>query len=346
MSIPLPHETNSIVFAQYLDEHRGPLWLTWSTMNKRQHFCEEPDCSAVAYSSLGYRCEAHYHAYIAQGRIAQLAEERNAERLQLEHHQEHRCSGDFDYGLGHVVCDFSDEHDCPQYKGPSQKCCADCGTERKELEPELHCNWYCKPCWQVRFGKKETTVAQAALVVALWQTHVAALTQCRHCHTRNTELRHEPVSDVFYLDCTACNSTHSVDKALLNAIPIAAKKSCTDCGYTPEDGHFPCYRGDDPLCSACEENAYGPPEEEDWRERTGRCTRCDLFYDLRCSSDRRDLCYSCPPSSLAKARLGSRTSVSYEEDDDGSECPGCGCFIRDGLAGNGYCAVCWQEKFE
>ena len=305
-------------------------WDTYSTVNKRTYFCTELDCcnEAERYDRICDECYAK---------------------------KQHVCSGDFDYDLGYVVCDFSDEHDCPQYKGPSQKCCADCGTERKELEPELLCDWYCKPCWQVRFGNNEE--AKGALVVARWQTHVAALTQCRHCQTRNTELRHEPKSDVFYLDCTACNSTHSVDKTLLNAIPIAAEKSCTDCGYTPEDGHFPCYRGNDPLCAVCEENAYGPPEEEDWRERTGRCSTCDLFYDLRFSTDRRNLCYSCTPASLgglaspvasAKRGASSRTSVSYEEDDDddGSECPGCGCFIRGCLAGNGYCAVCWQEKFE
>ena len=300
MSLPLSHESNGIVFSQYLDEHGRILWLTWSTMNKRERFCEEPDCSAKAYSSLGNRCEPHYHAYIAQGRIAQLprlAEERNIERLQLEH----RCSGDFDYDLGHPVCDFADEPDCPQHK----------------------------------------PTASGAIVVGRWSAHVAALTQCRHCHTRNTELRHEPVGDVYFLDCTACSSCHRLDKALLEAIPSPPPRCCADCGHVPKDGHFPYYRGDDPLCAACEENAYGPPEYEDWRERTGRCSNCDLFYDLRCSSDRRDLCYSCVPAA------DSRTSVSYEEDDDdGSECPGCGCNIRGGLAANGYCVICWQEKFE
>jgi len=244
-------------------------------------------------------------------------EERNVELLQREYelNHEHRCSGDFDYDLGHVVCDFADEADCPQYK---------------------------------------PTAAHGALVVGRWSAHVAALTQCRHCHTRNTELRHDPVGDAYFLDCTACGGCHRVDKALLDAIPPAAPlRSCADCGHVPEDGHFPCYRGNDALCADCEENAYGPPEYEDWRERTGRCGTCDLFYDLHCSSDRRDLCYRCKPSSLgglaspkAKAGASSRTSVSYEEDDDGSECPGCGCNLRGGLAANGYCVVCWQEKFE
>ena len=303
-------------------------WDTYSTVNKRTYFCTELDCcnEAERYDRICDECYAK---------------------------QRHVCSGDFDYDLGHVLCDFSDEHDCPQYKQHVQKCCADCGCARKELEPELLCDWYCKPCWQVRFGKKEATATKGALVVTRWQAHVAALTQCRHCHTRNTELRHDTVGDAYFLDCTACGGCHRVDKALLEAIPSPPPRCCADCGHVPKDGHFPFYRGDDPLCAACEENAYGPPEYEDWRERTGRCGMCDLFYDLRCSSDRRDLCFSCSPASLdglasstVKAGASSRTSVSYEDDDDGSECPGCGCNIRGGLAANGYCVVCWQEKFE
>jgi len=70
-------------------------------------------------------------------------------------------------------------------------------------------------------------------------------------------------------------------------------KHCADCGFVPENGHFPCYRGSDPLCADCEEAAYGPPSPVDWRERTGRCSKCDFFYDLISSSDRRDLCYKC-----------------------------------------------------
>ena len=68
---------------------------------------------------------------------------------------------------------------------------------------------------------------------------------------------------------------------------------CADCGSVPENGHFPCYRGSDPLCTDCEEAAYGPPSPVDWRERTGRCSKCDFFYDLISSSDKRDLCYIC-----------------------------------------------------
>jgi hypothetical protein len=32
-----------------------------------------------------------------------------------------------------------------------KKRCADCGLDRKDDEPVLHCDWYCNPCWLVRF---------------------------------------------------------------------------------------------------------------------------------------------------------------------------------------------------
>lgn len=32
-----------------------------------------------------------------------------------------------------------------------KKSCADCGLDRKDDEPVLHCDWYCNPCWLVRF---------------------------------------------------------------------------------------------------------------------------------------------------------------------------------------------------
>jgi len=68
------------------------------------------------------------------------------------------------------------------------------------------------------------------------------------------------------------------------------KATCTDCG---KKTRITCYRGEEPLCGACEEEAYGPREREDWRESSGRCTSCKLFYDLICSEDRKDLCYTC-----------------------------------------------------
>ena len=137
----------------------------------------------------------------------------------------HTCSGEFDYDRGCYVCDDHDDPLCPSNKSESQvKHCADCGVQRQETEPVLQCDWYCPPCWKVRF---------------------------------------------------------------------APKKCCTDCGSVPKDGFFPCYRGEEPLCASCEEAAYGPPSPVDWRERTGRCSKCDFFYELHCSSDSRDLCYKC-----------------------------------------------------
>ena len=107
-------------------------------------------------------------------------------------------------------------------------------------------------------------------------------------------------------------------------------KCCFDCGYIPQDGHFPAYRGNQPLCATCEEEFFGPPSPEDWRERTGSCTKCYRFYDLICSSDDRTCCPPC----AAKGAL-----PPVEE----LECPGCGGSCRPGAAG--YCSACWQQRY-
>jgi len=107
-------------------------------------------------------------------------------------------------------------------------------------------------------------------------------------------------------------------------------KCCFDCGYIPQDGHFPAYRGNQPLCATCEEEFFGPPSPEDWRERTGSCTKCYRFYDLICSSDDRTCCPPC----AAKGALS-----PVEELD----CPGCGGSCRPGAAG--YCSACWQQRY-
>jgi len=112
--------------------------------------------------------------------------------------------------------------------------------------------------------------------------------------------------------------------------PKKQVKSCADCGYIPQDGHFPAYRGNEPLCATCEEEFYGPPPPEDWRERSGRCQHCSYFFDLICSSDDRTCCPPC----AAKGAL-----PPVEELD----CPGCGGSCRPGAAG--YCSACWQQRY-
>ena len=174
-------------------------------------FCCEVDCGAEApvYGGRCYLCSCAKKWREAGYALA----------------NKHTCSGEFDYERGCYVCDDHDDPLCPSNNSESQaKHCADCGVQRQETEPVLQCDWYCPPCWKVRF---------------------------------------------------------------------APKKCCTDCGSVPKDGFFPCYRGEDPLCADCEEAAYGPPSPVDWRERTGRCSKCDFFYELHCSSDSRDLCYKC-----------------------------------------------------
>lgn len=144
------------------------------------------------------------------------------------------------------------------------------------------------------------------------------------------------------LDCYVCDdrddplcpfnrSQEACDWYWFNGQRHRLKKSCADCGYIPEDGHFPAYRGHDPLCATCEEKFYGPPSPEDWRERTGNCTKCNLFFDLICSSDDRTCCPPC-------AAKGALPPVEQLD-----ECPGCGGSCRPGAAG--YCSACWQQRY-
>jgi len=127
--------------------------------------------------------------------------------------------------------------------------------------------------------------------------------------------------------CYVCDECDDLRYSFNN--PVV--KCCADCGYIPEDGHFPAYRGHDPLCVTCEEEFYGPPSPEDWRDRSGHCTNCNLSFDLICSSDDRTCCRLCAATGALP--------VAEELD----ECPGCGGSCRPGA--NGYCSACWHQRY-
>ena len=221
---------------------------------------------------------------------------------------EHKCSGEIDYERGHYVCDDRDDPRCPQncaatrerllieirntetmlswgygdefdeplvqslarlreklataslsppVADPQPNCCADCGVQRKETTPVLNCDWFCPPCWSKRFSPRRNSVAS-------------------------------PLAPPI---CTVCGGL-----AQATGICYPCKQAtqlCADCGEKPKKGHFSCYRSDDPLCDDCEVKAHGPQSPVDWRECYGRCSKCDLYYTLICSSDRRDLCRWC-----------------------------------------------------
>ena len=145
--------------------------------NTHTFFCCELDCSAEA-PAYGGRCDDCFELYINK-----LLEEHNPPQCEWCHEvfdrehsnlmpsesgrfcgkwceagyalaNEHTCSGEFNYDRGCYVCDDHDDPRCPQYMLP-QKHCADCGVTREETEPELPCDWYCKPCWQTRFAPKK-----------------------------------------------------------------------------------------------------------------------------------------------------------------------------------------------
>jgi len=190
-----------------------------ASVNEHRFYCVELSCSAEAYVS-GGRCDDCFEAHISK-----LREAHNPP------HDQHTCSGEFDYDLGCYVCDDNDNLYCPSYR---------------PKEPEA--------------------------------------------------------------------------------------RSCADCGYKPEDGHFPCYRGNDPLCADCEEAAYGPPSPEDWREQAGHCTKCNSNFLIICSSDDRTCCRLC--------RATGALPPSEEMDE---ECIGCAGPSRPGA--NGYCSACWHQRY-
>ena len=273
------------------------------------------------------------------------------------------------------------------------KHCKDCGVRREAAEPELLCDWFCEPCWQLRFGKKHVCSGEMDYELGhkicddrddpLCPQHkpltcntcgcttefrdgerVCWCDSCQrtgcdyehHCSGENEyrpeerlcEDREDPrcPQNTPFSSCDECGKKFSVgllidpsrcpscifssrfpcqnEHALSHKKPsgyssgnhvcsgtrlsegwpkqlicnesscsIRRPLCCTDCGYTPENDAFRTFRGDYPLCDLCAEAAYGPPSPVDRRERTGRCDKCEFAYDLLCSTDRRDLCYSC-----------------------------------------------------
>lgn len=176
---------------------------------------------------------------------------------------DHHCSGDFDYELGHVICDFRDSAFCPQYSEPpsaddainfseaaealmhmyfgspveaappsaealaavrttedeallpiQQTFCADCGHAREEIEPVLHCDWYCKPCWKLRFAHRPFAVDPAAVIIARNKL-VASLAHCDSCHCTAMKMRHDESSDLYILDCPNCLGSRSMAPELV-----------------------------------------------------------------------------------------------------------------------------------
>lgn len=246
-------------------------------MASHAFFCCEPECNATAHVS-GGRCDECFEMYITK-----LREAHNPSLYQ------HKCSGEMDYDNGCYVCDDRDDPRCPSYR-PSPcgtcgctaefrdgervcwcdscqrtgcvyslhlpKCCADCGLQRAETEPVLLCDWYCRPCWIKRFK------------------------------TRRLSVTSPPTPPT----CTVCGGVSAVSAETGLCYPCKqATRRCADCDTRPEGGYFPYFRGEDALCADCAE----PDAPEDWRESTGRCTECDYFFELICSSDRRDVCHAC-----------------------------------------------------
>ena len=171
---------------------------------------------------------------------------------------EHVCNGEMDYELGHKICDDRDDLLCPQHLSLVESCNT-CGCTAEFRDGERVC--WCDSCQRTGCDYKH------------------------HCSGENEYRSDERLCE--YRDDPRCPQ-HSARRN-----SIVSPRACADCGEKPEDDHFPCFRGDEPLCAHCEEEAYGPRSPEERRERTGRCCQCNCSFELICSSDRKDLCYKC-----------------------------------------------------
>ena len=171
---------------------------------------------------------------------------------------EHVCNGEMDYELGHKICDDCDDLLCPQHLSLVESCNT-CGCTAEFRDGERVC--WCDSCQRTGCDYKH------------------------HCSGENEYRSDERLCE--YRDDPRCPQ-HSARRN-----SIVSPRACADCGEKPEDDHFPCFRGDEPLCAHCEEEAYGPRSPEERRERTGRCCQCNCSFELICSSDRKDLCYKC-----------------------------------------------------
>jgi len=136
--------------------------------------------------------------------------------------------------------------------------------ENEDCGNETHCDTLCDSC--------------RASLIALFVGGAENEHKCSPIRVDN--------GHVEYYDCDDADSPSCPQ----NRKPT---KCCADCGCAPDDGYFSFYRGNEPLCPDCEKAAYGPPSPDDLRARSGACNKCGYHYMLICSSDRRDLCYSC-----------------------------------------------------
>jgi len=251
-------DLNPIIFWNYYDvDERKHVWLTTTTLNKKIYFCREPECNEVAYLGLDHLCIECYN--------------RSA------YPQEHVCGGEMDYERGYKICDDRDDPLCPQHIPADLEDCETCGCTAEFRDGERIC--WCDSC--------QTTGCQ-------YQHHCSGEREYRP-EERLCDKRDDPRCPQHLSSSKTAAAVEPVRAPadLPRRNSIVTPRVCADCSRVPEDGRFHCYRGNEPLCADCEEAAYGPPSPDYWRERTGRCCQCDHFFDLICSSDRKDLCYKC-----------------------------------------------------
>ena len=130
-------------------------WLTHSAVNTHIFFCK--DCGVEDHSSEGCCTEC-----LNKEQLRDLAERFYLGECYAEHDDGYAAAKAWYLGelgepptleqanyLGKKLLTWYDSVE--EEEVLSLKRCADCGVSRQETEPELLCDWFCPPCWTVRF---------------------------------------------------------------------------------------------------------------------------------------------------------------------------------------------------
>jgi hypothetical protein len=208
---------------------------------------------------------------------------------------------------------FCSESNCSNPVGQHDEMCIQCEASTVSSDCPgcgedilVGANGYCCDCWQERFGQddRDEPVSWYKPICEECDNAYATDTSCcDYCaHIKNKlKTKMTPAQKADW------QRLLNKRKPALSPIRIP-KPGCIECGSRT----ITCYRGDDPLCASCEEDAYGSsPSCCNQREMTGKCQECNYFYDMVCSEDSRTLCRPCQNMLREQRRYCNRCEGYY-----------------------------------
>lgn len=282
---------------------------------------------------------------------------------------------------------FCSEPQCSNQVSAYNDMCLECECEASTISEcpgcgDVTANGYCYDCWQERFGMDEEPVS--------WYKPI-----CMGCDNAYARDGGEYCDDCanrhkypFRYVCSRCDETFRMAKMASTDEPICGechleaadivqtwwrsvrepkaltpiripKLPCADCGSVPPDGHFPCYRDDDPLCAQCGETtclecgnrfvaealntlALCRPCKQMLDETKRYCQWCDGYYNLKLGDAERVQCYDCEKYSCTCDDSGRMCNFCAEEYKE--PCRGCGVY-SDLWADDTYCRKCYVVRY-